>query len=140
MISGSLDRRFPGIESCGYAVQLFNELILAKLLQFPGLLLDPGRDLVGFGADLSQLPFLSPWLSDRATGCFSDEFGRVSLFSRLGCKEQHRCRTGQAADQQADQNVLRIIDAVRLFFDVVLALVVVRVLFRILFSILHLLR
>jgi len=39
MISGSLDRRFPGIKSCGDTVQLLNELILTELLQFPGLLL-----------------------------------------------------------------------------------------------------
>jgi len=31
-ISGILDSRFPGVESCGHTVQLLNELILAKLL------------------------------------------------------------------------------------------------------------
>jgi hypothetical protein len=31
MISGSLERRFPGVESCGHTVQLSNKLVLAML-------------------------------------------------------------------------------------------------------------
>jgi hypothetical protein len=52
MISDSLDRRFPGIERCGHTLQLFDELVLAKLLQLSGLSLNFSRELVRFGTNL----------------------------------------------------------------------------------------
>ncbi len=52
MISGSLNRCFPCVQCCGDTVQLFNKLILTKLLQFPGLILDFRSQLVRFGANL----------------------------------------------------------------------------------------
>jgi len=65
LISGGHDRGFPGIQGCGYLIQLFDQLILAELLQLTGFVLDFRRKLVGPGTDLRKRFFLH-FVSDRA--------------------------------------------------------------------------
>ena len=52
LISDGLDRRFSGLQSCGYTLQLFDQRGLATLLQLPGLVLNFGRKPVGLGTNL----------------------------------------------------------------------------------------
>src|SRR5271157_1901383 len=123
MISGSLNRFFPVVESCGRTVQLFHELILAPLLELPGLLLNAGCDLVGIETNLREGTFCH--IGCLITQLVTFQLNLIArLLSGLGCEQQHSCCAGQAADHEADENVLCIIQVVgalyaRVFHDVI---------------------
>jgi hypothetical protein len=105
MISGSLDRFFSIVESCGRTVQLFDKLILAPLLELPGHVLNAGRDLAGIETNLRKGIFCHVGRLIPQLVTF-----QLDLVARplpgLGCEEQHGSCSGQATDHEADENVL----------------------------------
>ena len=69
-ISGGYDRGFPGIQGCGHLIQLFDQLILAKLLQLVGLVLDFRLNLDSSGVDLrKRFSYIFGGLSTQFDGC-----------------------------------------------------------------------
>jgi hypothetical protein len=96
-ISGSLDR-------CGYSVQLLNDLILAPLLQLPGLLPEARCELAGVGPSLRQRLFSKAGCPVKQQNPFPLNLV-AGLFPRLGRQKQHRRRTGHAADEHTDDKV-----------------------------------
>src|SRR3972149_7290117 len=83
-VSGSLDRRFAGVESRRHTVHLLNEPSLAKLLQLPGLPPKARGDFVRIGTNLCNRVFHNAGCPVTQLDALQLDLG-VRLFPRLGC-------------------------------------------------------
>ena len=93
------------------------------MLEFPGLLPNASRHLLGLDTSLLQCVLHAGGRLIAQLDALLPNLG-TRLRSRLGCEQKHRSRAGQTADQKADQHALRALETAVVLLGVVFHLAI----------------